>query len=234
MILRVKSQAMTVSVRVPWRFGSALKDGRSTMVRSGTKVAMSSAGGRISRLRMNRECQAYSVKTRALTRKAGSVVPYGVYDVGANAGWVSVGITSDTAEFAVASIRQWLNRMGRKRYPDARELTITADCGGSNGARVRLWKIELQRFADETGLVLNVHHYPPGTSKWNRNRAPPVLPHHADLARPAAHGSHGCRRADRSDDNQGRPENRERAGHARLRKGHQGQRCPDEGARHSR
>src|SRR5208337_2487654 len=77
-------------------------------------------------------------------------------------------IASDTAEFAVASIRQWLNRMGRKRYPDARELTITADCGGSNGARVRLWKIELQRFADETGLVLNVHHYPQGTSKWNR------------------------------------------------------------------
>ena len=101
-------------------------------------------------------------------KELGKVTPYGVYDVGANAGWVSVGITSDTAEFAVASIRQWLNRMGRKRYPDARELTITADCGGSNGARVRLWKIELQRFADETGLVLNVHHYPPGTSKWNR------------------------------------------------------------------
>ena len=101
-------------------------------------------------------------------KELGKVVPYGVYDVGANAGWVSVGITSDTAEFAVASIRQWLNRMGRKRYPDVRELTITADCGGSNGARVRLWKIELQRFADETGLVLNVHHYPPGTSKWNR------------------------------------------------------------------
>src|SRR5271166_1188834 len=84
-------------------------------------------------------------------KELGKVTPYGVYDVGANAGWVSVGITSDTAEFAVASIRQWLNRMGRKRYPDARELTITADCGGSNGARVRLWKIELQRFADETG-----------------------------------------------------------------------------------
>ena len=103
-------------------------------------------------------------------KELGKVTPYGVYDVGANAGWVSVGITSDTAEFAVASIRQWLNRMGRKRYPDARELTITADCGGSNGARVRLWKIELQRFADETGLVLNVHHYPPGTSKWNRRQ----------------------------------------------------------------
>jgi Rhodopirellula transposase DDE domain len=101
-------------------------------------------------------------------KKLGKVVPYGVYDVSANEGWVSVGITSDTAEFAVQSIRSWLDRMGSKRYPDARELTITADCGGSNGARVRLWKIELQKLADETGLTLRVHHYPPGTSKWNR------------------------------------------------------------------
>ena len=101
-------------------------------------------------------------------KKLGKVVPYGVYDVSANEGWVSVGITSDTAEFAVQSIRSWLDRMGSKRYPDARELTITADCGGSNGARVRLWKIELQKLADETGLTLRVHHYPPGTSKWNK------------------------------------------------------------------
>jgi hypothetical protein len=98
----------------------------------------------------------------------GKVVPYGVYDVTANTGFVSVGITSDTAEFAVQSIRCWLERMGRRRYPKARQLTITADCGGSNGARVRLWKVELQKLADETGLVLRVHHYPPGTSKWNR------------------------------------------------------------------
>jgi len=98
----------------------------------------------------------------------GKVVPYGIYDVGANEGFVSVGITSDTAEFAVQSIRTWLARMGRERYPKARELTITADCGGSNGARVRLWKIELQKLADETNLTLNVHHYPPGTSKWNK------------------------------------------------------------------
>ena len=81
---------------------------------------------------------------------------------------VSVGITSDTAEFAVQSIRCWRERMGRQRYPNARELTITADCGGSNGARVRLWKVELQKLADETGLVIHVHHYPPGTSKWNK------------------------------------------------------------------
>ena len=76
------------------------------------------------------------------------MVPYGVYDVTANAGLVSVGITSDTAEFAVASIRCWLERMGRQRPPQARELTITADCGGSNGARLRLWKVELQKLAD--------------------------------------------------------------------------------------
>ena len=86
----------------------------------------------------------------------------------ANAGWVSVGITSDTAEFAVASICCWLERMGRERYPKARELTITADGGGSNETRVRLWKLELQKLADETGLVIHVHHYPPGTSKWNK------------------------------------------------------------------
>jgi hypothetical protein len=121
-------------------------------------------------------------------KKLGKVVPYGVYDVTANTGFVSVGITSDTAEFAVQSIRCWRERMGEQRYPNARELTITADCGGSNGARVRLWKLELQKLADETGLVIHVHHYPPGTSKWNKacpreggGRAPAVLPHHAEL-----------------------------------------------------
>jgi hypothetical protein len=98
----------------------------------------------------------------------GKVVPYGVYDVSANEGFVSVGITADTAEFAVEAIRTWLARMGRERYPKMRQLTITADCGGSNGARVRLWKLELQKLADETRLTLRVHHYPPGTSKWNR------------------------------------------------------------------
>jgi hypothetical protein len=101
-------------------------------------------------------------------KELGKVVPYGVYDVTANTGFVSVGITSDTAEFAVQSIRSWLERLGRQRYPKARQLMITADCGGSNGARVRLWKVELQKFANETGLELRVHHYPPGTSKWNK------------------------------------------------------------------
>jgi hypothetical protein len=98
----------------------------------------------------------------------GKAVPYGVYDVGANEGFVSVGITADTAEFAVRSIRRWRRQMGRQRYPNMSELTITADCGGSNGARVRLWKVELQKLADDTGLTLHIHHYPPGTSKWNK------------------------------------------------------------------
>ena len=111
----------------------------------------------------------HRVKVHDFEDKAlGKVVPYGVYDVGANAGWVSLGITSDTSEFAVNAIRTWIERIGAKRYPHMRELTITADCGGSNGARVRLWKVELQKLADESGLTLRVHHYPPGTSKWNR------------------------------------------------------------------
>jgi Rhodopirellula transposase DDE domain len=101
-------------------------------------------------------------------KELGKVAPYGVYDIAANSGWVSLGITHDTATFAVASIRTWLERIGRARYPNMRELTITADCGGSNGSRVRLWKVELQKLADETGLIIKVRHYPPGTSKWNK------------------------------------------------------------------
>jgi transposase len=97
----------------------------------------------------------------------GRVNPYGVYDVGQNTGWVSVGIDHDTAAFAVESIRRWWQMMGAGAYPSATELLITADCGGSNGYRVRLWKVELQKLADETGLVLSVCHFPPGTSKWN-------------------------------------------------------------------
>lgn len=98
----------------------------------------------------------------------GKVVPYGVYDVADNSGWVSVGVNHDTAEFAVNAIRRWLKIMGHERYPEAKRLMITADCGGSNGARLRLWKRELQSLADEAGLTICVCHYPPGTSKWNR------------------------------------------------------------------
>ena len=98
----------------------------------------------------------------------GKVAPYGVYDVTANQGWVSVGIDHDTAEFAVESIRRWWLEMGRPLYGDAQRLLITADCGGSNGYRVRLWRVQLQRLADELGLEVRVCHFPPGTSKWNK------------------------------------------------------------------
>lgn len=95
-------------------------------------------------------------------------IPYGVYDTTNNEGWVSVGDVADTAEFAVESIRRWWNTLGRVRFPDATTLIITADAGGSNGYRVRAWKHQLAKFADETGLTITVCHYPPGTSKWNK------------------------------------------------------------------
>jgi hypothetical protein len=98
----------------------------------------------------------------------GKGIPYGVFDQGRNEGWVSVGVTHDTAAFAVASLRQWWQRMGRAAYPAATELLLTADAGGSNGYRPKLWKRELQRLADATGLTLTVCHFPPGTSKWNK------------------------------------------------------------------
>ena len=98
----------------------------------------------------------------------GKVAPYGVYDIAANTGWINLGITHDTAAFAVESICRWWQELGQARYSQAQQLLITADCGGSNGARVRLWKMELQRLADETGLAITLAHLPPGTSKWNR------------------------------------------------------------------
>ena len=98
----------------------------------------------------------------------GKAIPDGVYDMAANTGWVSVGVDHDTAEFAVETIRRWWDRMGRRVYPRAKTLLITADGGGSNGSRCRLWKVELQRLADETGLSISVCHFPPGTSKWNK------------------------------------------------------------------
>jgi Rhodopirellula transposase DDE domain len=98
----------------------------------------------------------------------GRAAPYGIYDVAQNTGWVSVGVDHDTAAFAVQSIRRWWESMGEEAYPEARKLLITADSGGSNGARVRLWKLELQKLADEAGLEISVCHLPPGTSKWNK------------------------------------------------------------------
>ena len=101
-------------------------------------------------------------------KRLGKVAPYGIYDIGKNKGWVSVGISADTAEFAVNSIRTWWYKMGKALYPSATELLITADCGGSNGNRVRLWKYELQKLSDEINLKIHVRHFPPGTSKWNK------------------------------------------------------------------
>jgi hypothetical protein len=98
----------------------------------------------------------------------GHAIPYGIYDIAGNEGWVSVGITSDTASFAVNSIISWWEHLGKTRYPDAETLTITADSGGSNSPRTRLWRLELQRLADRTGLNIQVCHFPPGTSKWNK------------------------------------------------------------------
>jgi hypothetical protein len=110
------------------------------------------------------EVQVYDFLSDAL----GRAIPYGVYDLAANTGWVSVGVDHDTAAFAVQTIRRWWQDIGRPRYPNARRLVITADGGGSNGVRIRLWKSELQRLANERGIDVEVHHLPPGTSKWNK------------------------------------------------------------------
>jgi hypothetical protein len=101
-------------------------------------------------------------------KQLGKVAPYGVYDLANDEGFVSVGVSNDTAQFSVASIRAWFQQLGRGRFPTARGVLITADCGGSNGNRTRLWKVELQKLADQIGLPITVCHFPPGTSKWNR------------------------------------------------------------------
>ncbi len=98
----------------------------------------------------------------------GKAIPYGIYDLADDTGWVNVGIDNDTAQFSVASMRAWWEHLGSQRYPQATSLRVTADCGGSNGNRTRLWKTELQGLADETGLEIHVCHFPPGTSKWNK------------------------------------------------------------------
>ena len=101
-------------------------------------------------------------------KELGHAIPHGILDLAANEGWVTVGITRDTATFAVNSLLSWWQHLGKARYPRATSLTITADCGGSNSSRTRLWKLELQRLADQTGLEIVVRHFPPGTSKWNK------------------------------------------------------------------
>lgn len=111
-----------------------------------------------------RKVKAYDFTDKDL----GKVAPYGIYDLFKNKGFVNVGISHDTAEFAVNSIRTWWSEIGKKEYPDASEILITADGGGSNGYRVKRWKIELQKLADDIGIIINVCHFPPGTSKWNK------------------------------------------------------------------
>lgn len=103
-----------------------------------------------------------------IDRELGKAIPYGVNDLTANAGWVSVGVDHDTAEFAVETVRRWWRQMGRHTYPDAKRLLVTADGGGSNSRRSRRWKFELQKLADALGLCISVFHFPPGTSKWNK------------------------------------------------------------------
>ena len=103
-----------------------------------------------------------------IDKQLGKAIPYGVYDLASNEGWVSVGVTHDTAQFAAASIRRWWNEMGATRFPRARKLLVTADGGGSNGSRNRLWKVALAELADELGMPIQVCHFPPGTSKWNK------------------------------------------------------------------
>ena len=137
-----------------------------------------------------------------LIKELGRAVPYGVYDLATNAGWVGVGQDHDTAAFAVQTIRRWWQEIGQSRYRAAPRLTITADGGGSNGVRVRLWKRELQKLCDETGLAITVHHLPPGDKQVERDRAPAVLVHQPELASNASGELSGDRRPDRGDHDQ--------------------------------
>ena len=125
--------------------------------------------GSVTAVRQNRMRGPEEVNVHDFADKdLGKAAPYGVYDVANNIGWVNVGISHDTAAFAVESIRRWWPRLGRQRYDGAWGLLINADCGGSNGSRLRLWKVELQKLATELGLEITVCHLPPGTSKWNK------------------------------------------------------------------
>ena len=157
----------------------------------------------------------------------GKAIPYGVYDVRANLGWVSVGVDHDTPAFAVATIRAWWLQMGSPMYPKAQELLITADSGGSNSTRARLWKLELQRFADESGL--RVWRQPPaaGHEQVEQDRAPHVLPHHRQLAWQAAGEPRGGRQPHRRHQHLGGPADPGGSGRWPVSEGHQGQRCRD-------
>ena len=159
-----------------------------------------------------------------LDKELGKAIPYGVYDIANNQGWVSVGIDHDTARFAVRSIRRWWEEMGAERFPRARELAITADGGGSNSCRSRLWKVALQGLADALELRLRRDAFPAGDEQVEQNRAPAVLLHHAELARPAAGEPRGDRQPDWQYDDADRADGVRGAGHGAVRNGSQSQR----------
>ena len=165
-------------------------------------------------------------------RKLGKAVPYGVYDVAHNIGWVNVGISHDTADFAVESIRRWWLRWGQELYPGASRLLITVDGGGSNGARVRLWRGELPELARELGLEIMVCHLPAGTSKWNRIEHRLFSLHPPELVRQAAANPRHHRQLLRRHHDQHRPQCLLRRGRERLsqRRGDRG--CSNGGPRH--
>ena len=155
----------------------------------------------------------------------GKVAPYGVYDVTANEGWVSVGINHDTAEFAVQTIRRWWLEMGRPLYPRARRLLTTADCGGSNGNRVRLWRVQLQQLADELGADGAGLSLPARHKQVEQDRAPPVLSHHEQLAWSATADTRGRGQPHRQREHYARAKSARGTRRERLRGRHQGQRC---------
>ena len=153
----------------------------------------------------------------------GRAVPYGVYDMSASAGWVNVGTDADTGAFAVESIRRWWQKIGQAAYPHATRLLITANAGGSNGSRLRLWKVELARLAEELGLEVSVSHFPPGARhvEMEPDRAPALRPDLHELARQAADQPRSHRRDDRRDHNHHRADRPGRSRHRHLRGGHQ-------------
>ena len=161
----------------------------------------------------------------------GKATPYGIYDVTANAGWVNVGTDADTGAFAVESIRRWWQTVGQQAYPRATRLLITADSGGSNGSRLRLWKTELATLAAQAGLEITVVHLPPGHVQVEPDRAPPVQPYLDELARASADLPRSDHRDDRGRQDQDRPEGPGRPRHRHLPQGHQDQRQGHQGLR---
>ena len=162
------AQFRYIARRVRGGNGSSSRRSRSTRRRRNWSAPSRMAGRTWRPAKTPQRVRVHDFVIPATATTGGKAIPYGVYDLHRNEGWVSVGIDHDTASFAVRSIRRWWQHMGRPAYRQAQSLLITADAGGSNGARLRLWKWELQRLANRTGLAITVCHFPPGTSKWNK------------------------------------------------------------------